>query len=63
MEHLGRDNFYEVKQFDMCTGLIILRRIYDENMIFLDNYFSKVSANFKRVSFQTFFSKFQMLNR
>lgn len=47
----------------MSTGLICLRKIYDDNLILLDNHFSDKTANFKRIGYAKFFSDYILLDK
>ena len=61
-DDISWQGLFEVKSFDIVSGLICLRRVYDDNNILLNNYFSDKSLNFKRISYNTFFKDFIILD-
>jgi hypothetical protein len=50
-----------VIHFDLCTGNLRLRKVFDAHKIFLDNYSSKLTANFRYCNYETFFLRYKIL--
>lgn len=60
---VSNDEIYEFQNFEISTGQIILRRIFDSNGIVLLNLNSTKSSNFRKMFYQTFCSEWMFLDR
>lgn len=57
------DNVFEFQNFEISTGLITLRRIFDGNGIMLHNLNSNKSANFRKMFYDKFCADWMFLPR
>lgn len=57
------DEIYEFQNFDISTGCITLRRIFDSNGIVLLNLISPKSSNFRKLFFEVFCQEWMFLEK
>jgi len=60
---VDNEDIYEFENFDISTGLITLRRIFDKNMILLNNRISTKSSNWKKMFFDGFCDEMMFLDK